>query len=68
MYNTDATIATLKFLKLYGMANTIADLAEQSSLKFEQAQPILDDLLKAEVAECEVRSINYLTMVAKFPA
>ena len=68
MYNTDATIATLKSLKLYGMANTIADLAEQSSPKFAQAEPILDALLKAEVAEREVRSINYQTKVAKFPA
>jgi len=29
---------------------------------------VLDDLLKAEVAEREVRSINYQMKVARFPA
>ena len=67
MHNTEATITTLKSLKLYGMANTIADLAEQSSPLFKQAEPILDSLLKAEVAEREVRSISYQMKVAKFP-
>lgn len=68
MHNTEAAIATLKSLKLYGMANAIAELAEQSSPLFKQAEPILDCLLKAEVAEREVRSINYQMKVAKFPA
>ena len=56
---SDALITTLKTLKLFGMADTIAQLAEQASPIYQQALPILDTLLKAEVAEREVRSINY---------
>lgn len=68
MSNAQATITTLRSLKLYGMANTIADFAEQSSPVFQQAEPIINALLKAEVAEREVRSINYQMKAARFPA
>lgn len=64
----EARITTLKTLKLPGMAPTIAELAEQSSPAYQQAESILEALLKAEVAEREVRSINYQMKVAKFPA
>ncbi len=64
----DAMMTTLKSLKLFGMASTIADLAEQSSPAYQQAQDVLESLLKAEVAERDVRSINYQMKVAKFPA
>jgi len=63
--NSDTMITTLKTLKLFG---TVADLAEQSSPAYQQAVPILESLLKAEVAERDVRSINYQMRVAKFPA
>lgn len=66
--NTEAMITTLKTLKLFGMADTIANLMEQSSPAYQQARPILETLLKAEVAEREVRSINYQMKTAKFPA
>lgn len=66
--NSDAMITTLKSLKLFGMADTIADLAAQSSPAYRQAQGILDSLLKAEVAERDVRSINYQMKAARFPA
>mgnify|MGYP001021885973 CR=1 FL=1 len=66
--NADAMIATLKTLKLFGMAGTIADMADQSSPAYRQAVPVLESLLKAEVAEREVRSINYQMKVARFPA
>jgi DNA replication protein DnaC len=65
---SDALITTLKTLKLFGMADTIAHLAEQASPVYQQAVPILDTLLKAEVSEREVRSINYQMSVARFPA
>jgi DNA replication protein DnaC len=65
---SDALITTLKTLKLFGMADTIAQLAEQASPVYQQALPILDTLLKAEVAEREVRSINYQMSAARFPA
>jgi DNA replication protein DnaC len=66
--NSEAMITTLKSLKLFGMAQTVADLAAQSSPAFGQAQAILDSLLQAEVAEREVRSINYQMQAARFPA
>ena len=65
---TDALMMTLKTLKLYGMAESVANLAEQASPAYQQAVPILETLLKAEVAEREVRSINYQMKAARFPA
>jgi DNA replication protein DnaC len=64
----DAMITTLKSLKLFGMADTIGNLAEQGAPAYQQAIPILETLLKAEVAEREVRSINYQMKTARFPA
>ena len=64
----DAMITTLKSLKLFGMADTIADMATQAAPAYQQALPVLESLLKAEVAERDVRSINYQMKVAKFPA
>ena len=57
--NAEGLIMTLKQLKLYGMADSITQLAEQASPAYQQALPIFEILLKAEVAEREVRSINY---------
>ena len=67
----------LRGLKMYGMAvvpkarlrrDAVADLMEQGSPAFEAAVPILSQLLKAEVAEREVRSIAYHLKAARFPA
>jgi len=66
--NTDAMITTFRTLKLYGMADSIMDLSEQGSPTFQQSVPILESLLKAEVAERDVRSINYQMKAARFPA
>lgn len=66
--NQDSLITTLKTLKLHGMADSISSLGEQASPAYQQALPILETLLKAEVAEREVRSINYQMKAAKFPA
>ena len=63
-----AMIETLKALKLHGMAHAIDELAEQGSPAYQGAQTILDSLLRAEVAEREVRSVNYQIKVARFPA
>ena len=62
-----AMIQTLKSLKLHGMAQAVGELASQASPAYQGAQGILDSLLKAEVAEREVRSVNYQVKVAKFP-
>ncbi len=66
--NNDAMITTLKSLKLFGMADAIDSLSTQASPAYQQAVPVLDSLLKAEVAEREVRSINYQMKAAKLPA
>jgi len=66
--NVNAMITTLKSLKLFGMADTIATMATQASPAYQQVVPILENLLKAEVAEREVRSVSYQMKVAKFPA
>jgi DNA replication protein DnaC len=63
----DALVTTLKSLKLHGMAQAIEELARQSAPADHQAQSVLETLLKAEVAEREVRSINYQMKVARFP-
>jgi DNA replication protein DnaC len=61
-------VATLKSLKLWGMAQAVAELAEQGAPAFDAAQPILAKLLKAETAEREVRSVGYQMKVARFPS
>lgn len=66
--NADVMITTLKSLKLFGMADTIANMTEQASPAYQQVVPILETLLKAEVTERDVRSINYQMKAAKFPA
>lgn len=66
--NNEAMITTLKSLKLFGMADTIATMETQASPAYQQAVPILETLLKAEVAEREVRSVSYQMKVARFPA
>ena len=64
----DSLVTTLKTLKCYGMASAIAELAEQQSPAYHDALPMLESLLKAEVAERDVRSINYQMKVARFPS
>ncbi len=66
--NAEAMITTLKSLKLFGMADTVADLAAQSAPAYQQAVPVLQTLLKAAVAERDVRSIHYQMKAARFPA
>jgi len=66
--STDALVSTLKSMKLHGMAGAVAELAEQGAPAFRQSNELLEKLIRAEVAEREVRSINYQMNVAKFPA
>ena len=63
-----AVVVMLRGLKMYGMAQAVSDLMEQGSPAFGAAVPILSQLLKAEVAEREVRSIAYQIKAARFPA
>jgi len=66
--SVDALVTTLKSMKLHGMAGAIKELSEQGSPAFKQSGELLDKLIKAEVAEREVRSINYQMKLARFPA
>lgn len=63
-----AAVVMLRGLKMYGMAQAVSDLMEQGSPAFAAAVPILSQLLKAEVAEREVRSVAYQIKAARFPA
>jgi len=62
-----ALVIMLRELKMHGMAQAVAELAEQGAPAFEAAQPVLSQLLKAETAEREVRSVAYQLKVARFP-
>ena len=55
-----AIIIMLRSLKMHGMAQAVGELTEQGS-------PILSQLLKAETADREVRSIAYQLKAARFP-
>jgi DNA replication protein DnaC len=63
-----AIVIMLRELKMHGMAQAVSELAEQGAPAFEAAQPILSQLLKAETAEREVRSVAYQLKAARFPA
>ena len=63
-----AIVIMLRELKMHGMAQAVGELAEQGAPAFAAAQPILSQLLKAETAEREVRSVAYQLKVARFPA
>ncbi len=51
-----AIVIMMRSLKMPGMAQAVQDLHEQGSPAFDAAIPILSQLLKAEMAEREVRS------------
>jgi hypothetical protein len=63
-----AIVIMLRSLKMHGMAQAVADLIDQGAPAFEAATPVLSQLLKAELAEREVRSIAYHMKAARFPA
>ncbi len=72
-----AIIIMLRSLMMHGMAvvpkarlrrDAVTDLMEQGAPAFDAAVPMLAQLLKAEVAEREVRSIAYHIKAARFPA
>lgn len=63
-----AIVVMLRGLKMHGMAQAVSDLMAQGSPAFESAIPMLSQLLKAETAEREVRSVAYQLKSARFPA
>ena len=62
-----AVVIMLRSLKMHGMSQAASDLMEQASPAFDAAVPILSQLLKAETAEREVRSVAYQIKAARFP-
>ena len=63
-----AVVVMLRSLKMFGMAQAAGELIEQGAPAFDTAVPMLAQLLKAEMAEREVRSISYQIKAARFPA
>jgi DNA replication protein DnaC len=61
-------VIMLRGLKMHGMAQAVGELMEQASPAFAGTVPILSQLLKAETAEREVRSVAYQIKAARFPA
>ena len=59
-----ALVIMLRSLKMRGMAQAVDELAQQGAPAFQAAIPMLSQLLKAETAEREVRSMVYQI---KFP-
>ena len=57
-----AIVIMLRSLKMPGMAQAVQDLLEQGSPAFEASMPMLSQLLKAEMAEREVRSFSRPTV------
>ncbi len=62
-----AIVIMLRGLKMFGMAQAVGELMEQGAPAFDATVPILSQLLKAETAEREVRSIAYQLKAARFP-
>ena len=62
-----AVVIMLRSLKMHGMAQAVSELTDQGSPAFETAVPILSQLLKAEIAEREIRSTAYQLKAARFP-
>ena len=66
--SSESLLGALKSLKLHGMAQAVDELARQGAPAFSTIKPMLNTLIEAEVAEREVRSINYQMRAARFPA
>src|SRR3974377_279622 len=62
-----ALVIMLRGLKMHGRAQAIDELAQQGAPAFQAAIPVLSQLLKAETAEREVRSMAYQLKAARFP-
>ncbi len=61
----------LKTLKLYGMADAFLEMTQPSSKEFSKKGILpehwIESLIKSEIADRKVRSINYQMGTAKFP-
>jgi DNA replication protein DnaC len=65
---TNDTVERLRSLRLHGMAQTWPELLGQSRKGPLDPEGLMNDLLAAEHADRQVRSITYQMRVARFPA
>lgn len=61
-------IASFKSLNLYGMASAWPEILGTARMKFLDHETVMFQLLKAEAAQREVRSLAYQLRAARFPA
>jgi DNA replication protein DnaC len=57
----------LKELKLYGMAHSWPELIAQSRHRAFEPEQFMGELMAAEIAEREVKSLAYQMKAARFP-
>ncbi|HET7411067.1 MAG TPA: IS21-like element helper ATPase IstB [Pararhizobium sp.] len=67
MERTDI-LATMAALKLYGMKAAYDEIIANAVKRQHEPQRIIADLLKAEIAEKQARSIKYQMTIAKLPS
>ena len=56
-----------KQLRLHGMAEALNDLIDQDSARHRHIQPLLEQLLQAEIVDRNIRSVKYQLKSARFP-
>src|SRR4051812_17241027 len=60
-------LATMGELKLYGMKAAFDEIIKTAVKRSHEPQTIIGDLLQAEIAEKQARSIKYQNTIAKLP-
>jgi DNA replication protein DnaC len=68
MVMTNDVVAELKKLSLHGMATALPEVLGTARIKIMDHETILSQLIKAEAAYRDVRSMAYQMRAAKFPA
>ncbi len=59
--------AELKSLKLFGMASSYSEAADQGGARLQSSEWLLWQLLQAEIEDRHIRSIRYQLQSARFP-
>ena len=67
MMERQQILATMGELKLYGMKAAFDEIIKVAVKRAHEPQRIVGDLLSAEIAEKQARSIKYQITIAKLP-
>ncbi len=67
MMERQQILATMGELKLYGMKAAFDEIIKTAVKRSHEPQKIVGDLLQAEIAEKQARSIKYQITIAKLP-